>query len=382
MGLTLTSADEARFAAATRALLSLADASGTDAACRAALDRVRELLGVDRATFILPDGDGVRVRARGIERDLVERLAAVHTGMSAGANRYTCPKLERMMASLHERQCRLWDLAVAEQISGIGREEHPFYHEVAAPAGLAYCATATVPLPRGEAMLGTGYDSPDAGRFDRRARLGVLRMLRPALEAGVRALWQFKRRRATLDRTLDRFSDGLMVCDTDGRELHRNLVLCRMLEEDSRPEPLVAAMRDMAARLVALRSAGPSTIAGAAELPAPGMRTVETPLSRYTVRATYVAPGTFALDESILVTLERALPKLPTEQELRRRFELTPRQAEVALLVARGHSNAEIAARLTRSPHTVRHHIEHIFRKLGIRSRKALALRLLAHGGG
>jgi DNA-binding CsgD family transcriptional regulator len=56
--------------------------------------------------------------------------------------------------------------------------------------------------------------------------------------------------------------------------------------------------------------------------------------------------------------------------------ELTKTEDRVAALAARGLSNKEIASTLYVSPHTVEAHLSSIYRKLGVRSRSALAGRL------
>jgi len=55
---------------------------------------------------------------------------------------------------------------------------------------------------------------------------------------------------------------------------------------------------------------------------------------------------------------------------------LTRREREILDLVDKGHSNAEIAKRLWISPGTVAKHLEHAYRKLGVRSRAAAVARI------
>ena len=54
---------------------------------------------------------------------------------------------------------------------------------------------------------------------------------------------------------------------------------------------------------------------------------------------------------------------------------LTRREAEVLLWIVRGQSNAEIAAFLRISPLTVKKHLEHVYTKLGVKTRLAAAVR-------
>lgn len=60
--------------------------------------------------------------------------------------------------------------------------------------------------------------------------------------------------------------------------------------------------------------------------------------------------------------------------------ELSAREREVLRLVAEGLSDAEIAARLVLSPHTVHRHVANIRRKLGLRSRSAAAAHAVRAG--
>lgn len=57
-------------------------------------------------------------------------------------------------------------------------------------------------------------------------------------------------------------------------------------------------------------------------------------------------------------------------------WELSPREVEVAEWMRRGKSNEEIAIILGISAHTVKNHLERIFRKLGVENRHAAAITL------
>ncbi len=59
---------------------------------------------------------------------------------------------------------------------------------------------------------------------------------------------------------------------------------------------------------------------------------------------------------------------------------LSPRETEVASLIARGLSNREIAAALVITEKTAANHIEHIMAKLELRSRAQIAVWAVRHG--
>jgi DNA-binding CsgD family transcriptional regulator len=59
---------------------------------------------------------------------------------------------------------------------------------------------------------------------------------------------------------------------------------------------------------------------------------------------------------------------------------LTPRQREVAVCIAAGLSNDELADRLSITPGTAANHLEHILRRLGLRSRTQIAVWAVERG--
>jgi DNA-binding NarL/FixJ family response regulator len=59
---------------------------------------------------------------------------------------------------------------------------------------------------------------------------------------------------------------------------------------------------------------------------------------------------------------------------------LSPRETEVAGLIAQGLSNREIAARLVITEKTAANHVEHIMAKLNLRSRAQIAVWAVRHG--
>jgi DNA-binding CsgD family transcriptional regulator len=83
---------------------------------------------------------------------------------------------------------------------------------------------------------------------------------------------------------------------------------------------------------------------------------------------------------------DRARAELAATGETRRERdpstleELTPQELQIAVLLTGGRTTREAAAALFLSPKTVEYHLRHIYQKLGIHSREALAQVLAAHG--
>lgn len=85
-------------------------------------------------------------------------------------------------------------------------------------------------------------------------------------------------------------------------------------------------------------------------------------------------------DEALLALLEPVLARLAWEHSVQpHRGALSPAELRVLELVALGGSNVEIARRLCVSVATVRKHLEHVYRKLGVTNRTA-AVAALSNG--
>jgi len=172
---------------------------------------------------------------------------------------------------------------------------------------------------------------------------------------------------------LDTLSEGVLVLDSaTGALVYRNRALHTMLDA----EPDAAMLFDTALQLGQRwrwRSAAPrSALDGAAELSDVRFATTHAVYRLWCMALQLGHP----VPNRIVVLVERMGLLLPPAARLRARFSLTAREAEVALLLAEGASDADISRALGVSIHTARHHGERVFTKVGVHSRKALALHL------
>ena len=81
--------------------------------------------------------------------------------------------------------------------------------------------------------------------------------------------------------------------------------------------------------------------------------------------------------EACLMLLIESASRQDVVRSALARYPLSPREAEVAALVLRGHSNRRIADSLVLTEYTVEDHLKRIFAKVGVRSRSSLASKIL-----
>jgi two-component system, NarL family, response regulator LiaR len=91
------------------------------------------------------------------------------------------------------------------------------------------------------------------------------------------------------------------------------------------------------------------------------------------------AAGTASLSPELLTRLTQALRRPPPPDPL---ASLSPRERDVLRLIARGHSNRQIAKDLRIGEQTVKTHVRSILAKLGLQDRVQAAIFALRHQAG
>ncbi|HZD06520.1 MAG TPA: helix-turn-helix transcriptional regulator [Longimicrobiales bacterium] len=374
MSLTLSDTDLDRIRAVQEALLSVHARPSVAAWGESVLIEARRLFRSDSALLVLPHDEGLELASSPEMSLFLDPVKRMIEGVEAGANRYRGPQVQGSQALRREMGLELWTNRMLVELDGRPMEDTGwFYHEFIEPAGARKGGGMTVPLPLGEAMFlltpGHPADNPFGDEW-----LRMLGLLLPAFKAAVRHLQHRRLSRRYLLRVVDELRRMTWLWSGEAKELHRNPSLRRLLREpDARR--IEDAARILVRRTVEIRRR--SRKSHPPDPGSPGERVVEVASGRYRMRALYLDLYPAAGSELVLVEIEPLAPKLPGRKTLQARFGLTPRQAEVAILLARGASNRAVADTLGISTHTVRSHAEIVFHKLDVHTRKALALHLL-----
>lgn len=243
-----------------------------------------------------------------------------------------------------------------------------FYNEFLAPHRLG-SALAIMSRGRGESWHAVSIAFErlvDESVLER--DLELLRLLAPALRAGLGTWETFGEFRAELSGALDGVRAGCSIRDLEGRELHANESLRRIIDADPERESLLSAVRALGLSLA-------QTVGGGADpaFAAPPVQEVRTARARYRLHGSLLREGVLAPGPLVLVTVEDRTRAPLSDQELRERYGLTRREIVVARLVAEGLSNPQIAKRLWISPYTARNHVERLLQKLEAGSRTRVA---------
>jgi DNA-binding CsgD family transcriptional regulator len=181
-----------------------------------------------------------------------------------------------------------------------------------------------------------------------------------------------------LGEMLARMHVGLVVTDARGRVELTNSALVRTLGADPERSRIESTIRVAMQRVIdSPESVATDRFGMPNNAPSLEVRTVR---GNYRVCASRMGIHICGM-LAVLATQERAAPTLPSASLLAERFRLTPRESDVAELLARGRSNSQIASALEISPFTARRHTERVLMKLGARSRAEVSAVLLGLTG-
>lgn len=219
----------------------------------------------------------------------------------------------------------------------------------------------------------------------RSGELEGLERLQPHVVAALRGVRTLQRERVTrlaLQKLLSRFPVGIVLLDWEGRALYRNAAateLCALWNHGvegrslnaSRvfrvPKEVMSACRSLESQLNGHQRAEVSVLS-------PGEPRVRAVVQSVRFEVQLLGrPRHLVHFEA--VGGKRGSYAGPTRMDLLLR--LTPRERELAEVVARGVSNADAARRLGKSVHTIKKQLQSVYRKLGVKNR-ARVVALLA----
>ncbi|MEO6525862.1 MAG: helix-turn-helix transcriptional regulator [Gemmatimonadaceae bacterium] len=294
----------------------------------------------------------------------MERMEAIGAEMASAEP--THPLVHRLMTLERTGQLPVYTTPLLNSVLEGQFAETPFYRDIMQPAGMEHIAGLVSVGGTATRRLTVGWHRKR--RITPGARvLGTLRLLHPAFEAACGLIDQAELARRALLTTIDESTDGMTLIVPDGTALHRNPALRRMIALEGESGALQEAILAITERRTQ----------GAELTPNPtGETHVCAAHGRFTVKACVLATTFGIPPNTMLVTLTDVSEDLPLVGEIQRTFALTRRQAEVARMLAGRLSDAEIAARLGLSWHTVRSHVDRVFSAMRVRSRQEIVERV------
>jgi DNA-binding CsgD family transcriptional regulator len=254
--------------------------------------------------------------------------------------------------------------ATLSEAAGGRPERSARYRDLLAPAGIPHeLRAAFVSRGRcwGAVHIARRDDRPDFGTGD----VSALASVAGVIADGIRGALRFDAGRHVADGT----SPGLIVfgphddvelITPSARELLAEMRTAAHTEDDETPP---AALLAIAA---SIRAQPPAANGNAHSVAVP------TAAGWITLHASLPDGGAAG---RVAIVFERAASRASTAVRLEA-YGVTPREREIAGLLAGGLTNPEIATELVLSPYTVQDHIKSLFEKTGVSSRQELVARV------
>jgi DNA-binding CsgD family transcriptional regulator len=219
------------------------------------------------------------------------------------------------------------------------------------------------------------YRPPDAPAFGTRERNDLASVMRYVSHGiGVAERGQ------TADMPLhDSDDEAMLVVDRHGAIRHgseraRRLLLLATTSEIN-PASLKSAVNERAAQALKALCARLEAV-DRGEDTAPPALTLDTKWGRHLMRAYWLDDDHVSPGALVGVRIQRQEPMILRFVEAMGRLPLSPQQREIALMIAQGRSNQEIAEGLGVSGNTVAYHIKQLFLKLDVHDRAGAVERI------
>lgn len=255
--------------------------------------------------------------------------------------------------------------------------ETEIYNDFSQPHGMLDCTGMVYDfdpaLP--PAALLYYHEREESKPFGERG-LALLRLLMPAFKAGVHACLSLATQRAALGALFDRMEGGFACFDAHGHLVQQNTGMTKLLAAEPEREKLRAQMSGIADTMGA--SVRRTARHVRADVAIPPWREIRTSSGNYRMSVSLLPAGLLATHSMIVVALNRVDPHQRSDAQLRAQFALTPREIQIARLLAARRGSAEIASALGVSVHTIRRHTERVLMKLGVHSRMEVERVLIA----
>jgi len=173
---------------------------------------------------------------------------------------------------------------------------------------------------------------------------------------------------------LDEINEGAIFLDSEAKLIWHNRAFDRLMVDNSEGHMLVAAVIEVASDFNRESETVPTPNGSSPLL----SRNIKIGGIIHAIHCTVMPKGMAGTDPFLLTLVKKSASRWSSyEQHLRSKWNLTEREAQVAVECLQGKKNLEIADHLRISVETVNKHLDKVYQKASVRGRSELASRLL-----
>jgi len=352
-----------------------------------AIAQLQVALSVMLAPFSYEDGDAWRREVCATVEPLVGATASVFflplSGESFLAGSPEIVRVHQVLVpppawtvhALTERR-RALGLAVADWLDlhdVAAVRKTLFYNEVVVPNRLLAPLSLTTDIEGiyMPAVLSLYFDDERKAEARVAERKQRLELLVPAFRSGVQAYIALRRQRKAFLTFSEQLHAPAIFIDGRGRTVHESIAFAQLTSGD----PEGRRIREDAARVGTNLLSGISHSSSNSWPEKPTSTHTITAAGEYRVAAISLGESGCA-SRTVAVFVQPLRERQLDAQRVSKKFRLTEREGQAAVLLTQGMSGREIATTLGISVNTARRHTEQVLAKLGVHSRTAVVSRL------